>query len=109
MFIFSFSEGTNMNEIIEYLDRIGHKLGIGGFDGVIGAVVILLAALVLVVHSLSLLRRTGTARNQRDGHITNPLEWMEDADKTIGCDQKSKAYDPSWDMLPENIWHKKCD
>ena len=96
-----------MKEIIEYLDNVGHKLGIGGFEGVIGAVVILLAALVIVVHSLSLLRRTGTARNQRDGHIVNPLEWMEDAEKTIGCDRKSQACDPSWDMLPHNIWHKK--
>ena len=96
-----------MKEIIGYLDNVGHTLGIGGFEGVIGALVIILAALVIVVHSLSLLRRTGTARNQRDGHIVNPLEWMEDADKTIGCDRESQACDPSWDMLPHNIWHKK--
>jgi hypothetical protein len=107
MFIFSFSEGSNMNEVIEYLDRIGHRLGIGGFEGVIGAVVLLLAALVIVVHSFSLLRRAGTAINQRDGHIANPLEWMEDADKTIGCDRESQACDPSWDMLLHNVWHKK--
>ena len=37
-----------MNETIEYLDKIGHKLGIGGFVGVIGALVLSLAALVIV-------------------------------------------------------------
>ena len=104
-----FSGDKIMAEFVQYLDHIGHKLGVGGFEGVIGAVVLLLAALVLVVHSLSLLRRTGTARNQRDGHIVNPLEWMEDAEKTIGCDRKSKALSPIWDSLPYNIWHKKSD
>ena len=53
MFIFSFSEGTNMNEVIEYLDYIGHKLGIGGFEGVIGALVLSLAALVIVSQNFS--------------------------------------------------------
>ena len=94
-----------MNEIVEYLDHVGHKLGIGGFEGVIGAVVILLAVLVLVVHSLSLLRRTGSARNQRDEHIVNPLEWMEDAERTIGFDHDSQVESPSMDIL--HIWHKK--
>ena len=104
MFIFSFSEGTNMNEIIEYLDRIGHKLGIGGFEGVIGAVVLLLAAIVIIGNAFSFLRR-GTSRREIDGHLRNSLEWMEDAEKTIGCDRKSQVENPVLDMA--HIWHKK--
>ncbi|MGA2152759.1 MAG: hypothetical protein ABSG48_11505 [Geobacteraceae bacterium] len=84
-----------MNEIIENLDNIGHSLGIGGFESVIGALVISLAALVIVVHSFSLLRRTRNAKkqtkNQRDGYIHNPQEWIEDPEKTIGWDHGSKA------------------
>ena len=93
-----------MNEIIEYLDRIGHRLGIGGFEGVIGAVVLLLAAIVIIVNTFSLLRR-GTSKREMDGHLRNPLEWMEDADKTIGCDQQSKNSDPSWANLIGNSYH----
>jgi len=82
-----------MKEIIEYLDNIGHALGIGGFEGVIGAIVISLAALVIVVQSFSLLRRTGSARNrpknQRDGHIHKPLEWIEDPEKKIEWHHRS--------------------
>ncbi len=44
-----------MKDIIEYLDRIGHKLGIGGFEGVIGALVLSLAALVIVSQYFSAL------------------------------------------------------
>lgn len=84
-----------MKEIVEYLDHLGHALGIGGFEGVIGAFVFSLAALVLVVHSFSLLRGTRIEKEQpkiqRDGHIQNPLEWSEDPEKTIGCDHGSKA------------------
>ena len=87
-----------MKEIIEYLDHLGHALGIGGFEGVIGALVLSLAALVIVVHSFSLFRGTGIRRNQpkiqRDGHIKNPLEWSEDPEKTIGWDHESKAVGP---------------
>ena len=93
-----------MKEIISYLDNVGHTLGIGGFEGMIGAFVIILAALVIVVHSFSLLRR-GASKRQIDGHLHNPLEWMEDADKTIGCDQQSKNSDPSWANLIGNSYH----
>ena len=44
-----------MNDMIEYLDRIGHKLGIGGFEGVIGACVLSLATLVIFSQYFSLL------------------------------------------------------
>ena len=93
-----------MIEAIEYLDRIGHRLGIGGFEGVIGAIVILLAAIVIIVHSFSLLRR-GTSKHQIDGQLRNPLEWMENAEKTIGFDHDSQVESPSLDIL--HIWHKK--
>jgi hypothetical protein len=86
-----------MNEIIEKLDNIGHVLGIGGFEGVMGALVISLAALVIVVRSFSLLRGTRIEKEQpkiqRDGHIHNPLKWSEDPEKTIGWDRGSKALD----------------
>ncbi|NVN93638.1 MAG: hypothetical protein HXX11_24015 [Desulfuromonadales bacterium] len=95
-----------MKEIISNLDTVGHALGIGGFEGVMGALVLALAALVIVVHSFSLLRRSGTSTYQDDGQRVSPLKWMEDADKTVGCDRESQAYDPSWDMLPHNVWHK---
>ena len=87
-----------MKDIIEYLDRIGHKLGIGGFEGVIGAFVLSLAALVIVSQYFSLLWGTGNGRKQpkiqRDGHIINPLEWSEDPQKTIGWDHRSKTIGP---------------
>lgn len=87
-----------MKDIVEYLDRIGHKLGIGGFEGVIGALVLSLAALVIVTQSFSLLKGTEIEekqpRIQRDGHIHNPLEWSEDPEKTIGWDRESKAIGP---------------
>ena len=87
-----------MKEIVEYLDKLGHALGIGGFEGVIGALVISLAALVIVVRSFSLLRETRIEKEQsiiqRDGHIQNPLEWSEDPEKTIGWDHGSKAIGP---------------
>jgi len=95
-----------MKEMISYLDEIGHALGIGGFEGVIGAIVIALAALVIVVRSLSLLRRNGTAI-QDDRQRVNPLEWMEEAEKTVGVDFDSQAHDPSYDNLPGNIWYKR--
>jgi len=95
-----------MKKMISYLDDIGHALGIGGFEGVIGAIVISLAALVIVVRSWPLLRRSGTAI-QDDGQRANPLKWMEEAEKTVGADQRSKGLDPGWDMLPDNIWHKR--
>ena len=98
-----------MNEIVEHLDKIGHALGIGGFEGVIGALVISLAALVIVAHSFSLLRTTGNVRKQprtqRDGHILNPLEWIEYPEKTIGWDHRSKAMSPSWANLIGNSYH----
>ena len=79
-----------MKEIVEYLDKLGHALGIGGFEGVIGSLVLSLAALVIVVHSFSLLRDTGIRTKQPkiqcDGHILNPLEWSEDPEKTIEWD-----------------------
>ena len=87
-----------MKDIVEYLDRIGHKLGIGGFEGVIGALVLSLAALVIVSQYFSLLWGTGIRKErpkiQRDGHIRNPLEWSEDPEKTIGWDHGSKAIGP---------------
>jgi hypothetical protein len=87
-----------MKDIVEYLDRIGHKLGIGGFEGVIGALVLSLAALVIVSQYFSLFWRTGIRKErpkiQRDGHILNPLEWSEDPEKTIGWDHGSKAIGP---------------
>jgi len=96
-----------MKEMIGYLDDVGHALGIGGFEGVIGAIVIILATLVIVVRSLSLLRRTGTATHQDTGQRVNPLDWMEEAEETVGADQRSKALNPGWDSLPGNIWHKR--
>ncbi|NVN93563.1 MAG: hypothetical protein HXX11_23605 [Desulfuromonadales bacterium] len=96
-----------MKEIISNLDIVGHALGIGGFEGVMGAFVLALAALVVVVRSFSLLTRAGTATYQNDGQRVSPLEWMEEAEKTVGADQRSKGLDPSWDMLPDNIWHKR--
>jgi hypothetical protein len=87
-----------MNDIIEYLDRIGHKLGIGGFEGVIGAFVLSLAALVIVSQYFSLLWGTGIRKEQpkiqRDGHIQKPLEWSEDPQKTIGWEGGSRAIRP---------------
>ena len=87
-----------MKDIVEYLDRIGHKLGIGGFEGVIGAFVLSLAALVIVVQSFSLLRGTRIEKEQpkiqHDGHIDNPLEWSEDPEKSIGWDHGSNAIGP---------------
>ncbi len=84
-----------MKEIVESLDKLGNSLGICGFEGVIGALVISLAALVIVVHSFSLLRGTRIEKEQpkiqRDGHILNPLEWSEDPEKTIGWEHGSKA------------------
>ncbi len=106
MFIGLFSEDGIMAELIQYLDNLGHKLGIGGFDGVIGAVVLLLAVVVIMVNAFSLFRR-GTSKREADEHLRNPLEWMDDADRTIGCDRESQACDPAWDMLPHNVWHKK--
>ena len=87
-----------MKDIVEYLDRIGHKLGIGGFEGVIGAFVLSLATLVIVSRYFSLLWGTGIRKEQpriqRDGHIHDPLEWSEDPEKTIGWDRGSKALGP---------------
>jgi hypothetical protein len=105
MFIFSFSEGTNMNEIVEYLDHVGHKLGIGGFEGVIGAVVLLLAAFVILLLLFSHLRRGGMPENQSNEGYVNPLEWMDDVEKTLKCDIKSQVESPALDRL--HIWHKK--
>jgi hypothetical protein len=87
-----------MNDIIEYLDRIGHKLGIGGFEGVIGALVLSFAALVIVSQYFSLFRGPRIEKKQpkiqSDGHIHDPLEWSEDPEKTIGWDHGSKAIGP---------------
>jgi hypothetical protein len=87
-----------MNDIIEYLDRIGHKLGIGGFEGVIGALVLSLATLVIFSQYFSLLIgprvRKERPKIRRDGHIRNPLEWSEDPQKTIGWDDGSRAIRP---------------
>jgi hypothetical protein len=84
-----------MKDIVEYLDRIGHKLGIGGFEGVIGAFVLSLAALVIFSQYFSLLWGTGIRKErlkiQRDGHIRDPLEWSEDPEKTIGWNDGSKV------------------
>ena len=87
-----------MKDIVEYLDRIGHKLGIGGFEGVIGALVLSLAALVIVSQYFSLFWGTGIKKErpkiQSDGHIRNPLEWSKDPQKTIGWDHRSEAIGP---------------
>jgi hypothetical protein len=87
-----------MNDIVEYLDRIGHKLGIGGFEGVIGAFVLSLAVLVLVSQYFSLLRgprvRKERPKIQSDGHIHNPMEWSADPQKTIGWEDGSRAIRP---------------
>jgi hypothetical protein len=87
-----------MKDIIEYLDRIGHKLGIGGFEGVIGAFVLSLATLVIFSQYFVILRgprvRKERPKIQSDGHIRNPLEWSEDPQKTIGWGHGSKATGP---------------
>jgi hypothetical protein len=87
-----------MNDMIEYLDRIGHKLGIGGFEGVIGACVLSLATLVIFSQYFSLLRgprvRKERPKTQRDGHINNPMEWSEDPQKTIGWEDGPRANRP---------------
>ena len=87
-----------MKDIIEYLDRIGHKLGIGGFEGVIGAFVLSLATLVIFSQYFSILRgprvRKERPKIQSDGHIRNPLEWSENPEKTIGWDHGSEAIGP---------------
>jgi hypothetical protein len=87
-----------MKDMIEYLDRIGHKLGIGGFEGVIGACVLSLAVLVIFSQYFSLLRgprvRKERPNTQRDGHIRNPLEWSEDPQKTIGWEDGPRAIRP---------------
>ena len=87
-----------MKDIIEYLDRIGHKLGIGGFEGVIGALVLSLATLVIFSQYFSLFRgprvRKERPKIQRDGHIQNPLEWSADPQKTIGWEDGSRAIRP---------------
>lgn len=93
-----------MKEMISYIDDAGHALGIGGFEGVIGAIVIALAALVIVVRSFSLLRRSETAI-QDEGERVNPLKWMDEAEKTVGCDIKTQIESPSLDVL--HIWHKR--
>jgi len=87
-----------MKDKVEYLDRIGHKLGIGGFEGVIGALVLSLATLVIISQYFSLFWGTGIRKKeqpkiQHDGHIQNPLEWSEDHEKTIGWDHGSKTID----------------
>jgi hypothetical protein len=87
-----------MKDVIEYLDRIGHKLGIGGFEGVIGALVLSLATLVIFSQFFSLMIgprvRKERPKIQRDGHIQNPLEWSADPEKTIGWEHESKAIGP---------------
>jgi len=87
-----------MNDIIEYLDRMGHKLGIGGFEGVIGALVLSLATLVIFSQYFFLLMgprvRKERPKIQRNGHIRNPLEWSEDPQKTIGWEEGSRAIRP---------------
>ena len=106
MFIGLFSGDKIMAEFVQYLDNLGHRLGIGGFEGVIGAAVLLMAATVIIGNTFSFLRR-GTSERQNDGHLRNPLEWMEDAEKTIGCDDDSLVESPSWDIL--HLWHKKSE
>jgi hypothetical protein len=87
-----------MKDVIEYLDRIGHKLGIGGFEGVIGAFVLSLAILVIFSQYFSILRgprvRKERPKIQSDGHIHNPLEWSADPEKTIGWEDGSRAIIP---------------
>lgn len=111
-----------MKEIAEYLDNIGHSLGLGGFEGLIGAGILVFAVIFMMVFSSfvlkshrkaakaapsadEMLHQDGSAHLNED-RFKNPIDWMEDIDRTIGCDQKTKALDPSWDMLPDNIWHK---
>ena len=87
-----------MKDMIEYLDRIGHKLGIGGFEGVIGACVLILATLVIFSQYFSVLMgprvRKERPKIQSDGHIRNPLEWSENPDKTIGWEDGSRSIRP---------------
>jgi hypothetical protein len=87
-----------MKDIIEYLDRIGHKLGIGGFEGVIGAIVLSLATLVIFSQYFSVLMgpqvRKERPKIQRDGHIRNPLEWSEDPEKKIVWEHRQEAIVP---------------
>jgi len=96
-----------MNEVIEYLDYIGHKLGIGGFEGVIGAAVLLLAVFVILLHLFSHLRRGGMPENQIDEEYVNPLEWMDEVERSLKCDIKSQVESPVLDRL--HIWHKKSE
>ena len=87
-----------MKDMIEYLDRIGHKLGIGGFEGVIGACVLSLATLVIFSQYFSVLMgprvRKERPKIRSDGHIRNPLEWSEDPEKKIGWDDGSRTIRP---------------
>jgi hypothetical protein len=87
-----------MKEIVEYLDKLGHSLGIGGFEGVIGALVISLATLVIFSQYFSILMgsrvRKERPKIQNNGHIRNPLEWSENPQKTIGWEDGSRAIRP---------------
>ncbi len=112
-----------MNELAEYLDNIGHTLGIGGIEGVIGALVLLIAAIFIIVYSTSVFKDSrkstktstfaGDALNQEghdnliEGRFKNSIDWMEDIQRTVVSDRRSKITSPGWDTLPSNIWHKK--
>ncbi len=84
-----------MNELVEYLDSIGHALGLGGIEGLIGAPFVILAFLIILAKLLK-----GNARN--NGY-RGDLEWMKgESDKKFDL-----ITNPAYKSLHCNIWHKK--
>ncbi len=89
-----------MNELAEYLDNIGHALGLGGIEGFIGAPIVIMAFLVIVIQ---VLRRVTQSKEFpifgerfRDNHLKCSDEEFEEM-----------ITDPTYKSLHCNIWHKK--
>jgi len=93
---------VKMDELVDILDNFGHKIGVGGIEGLIGTSLVSLALLALFIDFL----RRPQAYSQNRPQNVNPTDWMEEHEKILGVDFYSRTHSPRYDNVPGNIWYK---
>jgi len=89
-----------MNVLAEYLDNIGHALGLGGIEGLIGAPIVIMAFLVIVIQVLRKVTHSKKSRIFGERFQYNHLKCSDN-------EFEEMITDPTYKSLHCNIWHKE--
>jgi len=89
-----------MSELAEYLDNIGHTLGLGGIEGLIGAPIVIMAFLVIVIQLLRRVTQSNACRSFGESFQDNHQKCSDE-------EFEEMITDPTYKSLHCNIWHRE--